>query len=96
MRKIQCSYAVGMAESWIADTSKEALEVYTGLVRDMGESRRIARIFELSQLQRSLQEAAVLEQYPDEGENGIRLRVAARLLSRDEMIRVYGWDPQGQ
>lgn len=85
-----------MTESWMPDTSAEALEIYSGLLRDMGEARRIARIFELNQLQRSLQEASVMEQFPDEGQAGIQLRVAARLLSREEMIQVYGWDPQGQ
>jgi hypothetical protein len=32
--------------------------------------------------------------YPDAGEREVFLRVAARRLDRETMIKVYGWDPK--
>ena len=40
-------------------------------------------------------EAGVRLQYPEASEREILLRTAARHLSRDLMIRAYGWDPEG-
>ena len=82
-----------MNSTWFSDTSPEALEVYVDLYRNMTVSERLARVFELCDLQQSLQEANVRALYPEADEREVFLRVAARRLGRDLMIKAYGWDP---
>lgn len=82
-----------MPAAWYEDTDPEALEVFFELHRRMTLSQRVARVFELTAFQESLQRASVRSLYPQAGEREIFLRVAARRLDRDTMIRVYGWDP---
>jgi hypothetical protein len=82
-----------MRSNWFSDTSAEALEVYIGLYRNMTVSERLERVFELCELQQSLQEANVRALYPGADEREVFLRVAARRLGRDLMIKAYGWDP---
>ncbi|MBM3739118.1 MAG: hypothetical protein FJW39_25365 [Acidobacteria bacterium] len=82
-----------MAEPWFADTDPETLARFIQLHREMPPGQRVARVFELSEMQRSLQEANVRAMYPHASEREIFLRTAARRLSRELMIQVYGWDP---
>ena len=82
-----------MPARWYEDTSPEALEVFIELHRKMTPGERVAHIFELTEFQDSLQQASVRSMYPDAGERGVFLRVAARRLDRETMIKVYGWDP---
>ena len=60
----------------------------------MTQADRLRRVFELSDLQCALQEANVRAMYPDADDREVFLRVAARRLSREDMIRAYGWDPE--
>lgn len=83
-----------MAGSLMQDTDDATFEVYVGMIRQMTPSQRIARVFELCQLQQAMQEAGVRQQHPDADAEEIFLRTAARKLSRQEMIDVYGWDPE--
>ncbi len=60
----------------------------------MTPGERLARMFELCAFHDGLQYASVRKMYPDASEREVFLRVAARRLDRDTMIRVYGWDPE--
>ena len=60
----------------------------------MTPGERVAHIFELTEFQDGLQKASVRSMYPDAGEHEVFLRVAARRLDRETMIKVYGWDPK--
>jgi hypothetical protein len=82
-----------MTSQWFADTTPEALEVYIGLHRAMSPSQRLARVFELGQIQQALQFTNVRANYPEAGAEEVFFRVAARRLGRDLMIRAYNWDP---
>ena len=82
-----------MPAAWYEDTDPEALEIFLQLHRRMTPSQRVARVFELTAFQESLQRASVRKMYPHAGEREVFLRVAARRLDRDTMIQVYGWDP---
>jgi hypothetical protein len=82
-----------MPASWYEDTDPEALEVFLQLHRRMTTGQRVAKVFALTAFQESLQRASVRAMYPQAGEREIFLRVAARRLDRDTMIRAYGWDP---
>jgi hypothetical protein len=83
-----------MPAGWYQDTDPEALEVFLQLHRQMTPGERVARVFELTAFQESLQRASVRSMYPEVGEREVFLRVAARRLDRQTMIKVYGWDPE--
>lgn len=82
-----------MPAEWFEDTDPKAFEVYIRLHRAMQPAERLARVFELCELQESLQIANVRHAWPEAGEREIFLRVAARRLDRDLMMKAYGWDP---
>jgi hypothetical protein len=82
-----------MSAGFYDDTDPKTLEVYFELLRDMTPGERAARIFELTAFQESLQRASVRSMYPQADEREVLMRVAARRLDRETMIRVYSWDP---
>ena len=82
-----------MPGGWYEDTDPKALEVFVELHRRMTPGERTAKIFELAAFQENLQRASIREMYPDADEREIFLRVAARRLDRETMMKVYGWDP---
>jgi hypothetical protein len=82
-----------MPAAWYEDTDPKALEVLIQVHQDMAPGEAIAKIFELNEFQESLQRASVQSMYPLADEREIFLRVAARRLDRETMIRAYGWDP---
>jgi len=67
--------------------------VFLQLHRQMTPEEKIARVFEMVEFTENLQRATVRSQYPDADDCEVFLRVAARRLDRETMIRVYGWDP---
>jgi hypothetical protein len=83
-----------MPGGWYEDTDPKALAVFLQLHREMTPGERVARIFEMAGFQENLQRASVMEMYPEADEREVFLRVAARRLDRETMIRVYGWDPE--
>ena len=82
-----------MPAEWLDDTNPKAREVYCELLRRMSPEERLARVFELNELQESLQRESVKRLYPAAGEREVFLRVAARRLGRETMIKAYDWDP---
>ena len=86
-------YDKAVPAEWFADTDPAALAIYLRLHREMSPGQRLARVFELCDLQQSLQMANVRATYPQAGEQEIFLRVAARRLGREVMIKAYSWDP---
>ena len=82
-----------MPGGWYDDTDPKALEVFIELHRRMTPGERTAKIFELAAFQENLQRSSVRSSYPDADEREVFLRVAARRLDREIMIKVYGWDP---
>lgn len=83
-----------MLEDWYADTDPKALEAFLEIHRRMTPGEKIARIFELTAFQESLQYASVRSMYPGAGEREVFLRVVSRRLDRETMIKAYGWDPE--
>jgi hypothetical protein len=82
-----------MSAGFYEDTDPKALDVFLQLYREMEPGERTARIFEMAAFQENLQRSSVRSMYPHADEREIFLRVAARRLDRETMIRVYGWDP---
>jgi hypothetical protein len=78
---------------WYEDTDPKALALFIDLHRKMTPGERVARVFEMAAFQEGLQRSSVRSMYPDAGDREVFLRVAARRLDRETMLRVYGWDP---
>jgi len=82
-----------MPEGWYEDTDPAALQVFVQLHRNMSPGERLARIFEMAEFQEALQRASVRKMYPSASEREVFLRVAARRLGREHMMRAFSWDP---
>ena len=79
----------------LADTDPRAMEVWLDMQGRMPPGEKLRITLEASELVLSMYEAGVRHQYPQASDREVLLRVAARHLSRDLMIRAYGWDPEG-
>ena len=77
------------------DTDPRAMEVWLSLQRNMAPGEKLIAVLDASALVLSMYEAGVRLQRPDASDREVLLRTAARHLSRDLMIRAYGWDPEG-
>jgi len=77
-----------------SDTDPRAMEVWLDLQRRMPPGDKIFAVLAASQFVLQMYEAGVRLQYPQASEREVLLRTAARHLSRDLMIRAYGWDPE--
>jgi len=77
-----------------ADTSHDAMDVWLDLQRKKAPGEKLALVLEASQFVLQLYEMGVRRLHPEADDREVLLRVAARHLSRDLMIRAYGWDPE--
>jgi hypothetical protein len=77
-----------------SDTDPRAMEVWLDLLRRMPAGKKIESVFALSRMAIQFSEAGVRMAYPEADDSEVFLRTAARRLSRDLMIQVYGWDPR--
>jgi hypothetical protein len=62
----------------------------------MPPARKAEAAIEMSVMLMRLAEDDVRRLHPGLDDREVFLRAAARRLDRDTMIRVYGWDPEGQ
>ncbi|MDQ1636717.1 MAG: hypothetical protein QOF62_56 [Pyrinomonadaceae bacterium] len=76
------------------DTSPEAQEMHFALMRRLPDWKRLALAFELTQATRQLVLADIRARFTESGEDEIRRRFIARVLSREDVIRAYGFDPR--
>ncbi|MDT4955749.1 MAG: hypothetical protein QOJ02_3887 [Acidobacteriota bacterium] len=76
------------------DTSPEAQQVQFDLLRRTPVWKRLALTCELIQASRKLMLSDLRHRYPQASEGELRRKLIARLLTRDEVIRVYGFDPE--
>jgi hypothetical protein len=77
-----------------SDTDPRAMEVWLDLQRKMPVGDKISAVLAASRFVLQMYEAGVRSQYPNADDREVFLRLAARHLSRDLMIRAYGWDPE--
>jgi len=78
----------------IDDTDPEAERVLIELLRRAPIWKRVEQTVGLINLNRALALADLRSRYPHAGEEELRRRLAARMLSREDVIRTFGWDPQ--
>ncbi len=76
------------------DTDPRAMEVWLDLLRSKTPGERLATALDLSNFALQFSEMGVRKAHPDADDREVFLRVAARHLSRDLMIRAYHWDPE--
>jgi hypothetical protein len=75
------------------DTDPKAMEVWLQLQRDLPAGEKISAALNGAQMVLSAYEMGVRRLYPDADEREVSMRVAARHLPVELMIRAYGWDP---
>ncbi len=76
------------------DTDPRAMEVWLDLLRKKAPGERLAATLGLAELALKMAEAGVRKMHPQAPDREVFLRVAARHLPRELMIRAYGWDPE--
>jgi hypothetical protein len=81
-----------METIWL-DTSPEAQTVLFNLTRGLPVWKRLKLTCELIQTTRLLMLADLRRRFPHAGEDELRRRLVARLLTREEVERAFGFDP---
>lgn len=76
------------------DTDPRAMEVWLELMRRMPAGEKLAVALNGGQFVLQLYEMGVRRMHPEASDHEVLLRVAARHLPRELMIRAYGWDPE--
>jgi hypothetical protein len=76
------------------DTSTNAEELLTELLRSTPVWKRLKMVEELNESLQILAKADLRRRYPEANEKELKKRLAARLLEREEVIAAYGWDPE--
>lgn len=76
-----------------SDTDPRAMKVWRDLLGKMPPGDKLKVTLDLSHLALRMAEMGVRSLFPQADDREVFLRVAARHLDRDLMIRAYGWDP---
>lgn len=85
----------GMAgyQTQSADTHPEVERMLIERWRGMSAGEKLRIVDELTMAARAMAMAGLRSQYPNEGEESIRLRLAERILGRDTVLQAYGRVP---
>lgn len=75
------------------DTTQEAQDMLFELTRRAPVWKRLKLTCELVQTTRLLMLADLRSRFPEAGAEELRRRFIARVLTREEALRVYGFDP---
>jgi hypothetical protein len=75
------------------DTTPEVQRVHFELMRRLPGWKRLSLAFELTQATRQLVLADIRHHNPEASDEEVRKRFIARVLSRKDVIRAYGFDP---
>jgi hypothetical protein len=75
------------------DTTPEAEAVLLELLRRAPVWKRLQMVDQMHEVLRQLAMADIRRRYPRADNDEIKRRLAARVLSRTEVINAYGWDP---
>ena len=76
-----------------ADTSPEAQLKQYELMRRLSPAQRLKLAFDLTEVTRALIMADLQYRNPDANEATLRRKFIARVLSREEVIHVFGFEP---
>lgn len=78
----------------ISDTDPEVERKMIALMRAMPDWKKIEQVFSIIETTRALSMAGLRERYPHASEEELKKRLAALVLDRETVIKVYGWDPK--
>lgn len=78
------------------DTTPEAQRKHYELMRKLSPEQRLSMAFALTDATRNLILADLHHRFPDADENEIKRKFIARVLSREDVIRAYGFDPKAE
>jgi hypothetical protein len=78
------------------DTTPEAQRKHYELMRQLSPEEKLSMAFALTEATRKLVLADLKHRFPDADENEIKRRFIARVLSREDVIRAYGFDPKAE
>lgn len=79
-----------------SDTSLDAQRKQYELMRQLSPSQKLSFAFELTDTMRNLILADLRHHFPQADAAEIQRRFIARVLSRDDVIRAYGFDPKAE
>jgi len=79
-----------------SDTSPDAQRKQYELMRQLSPSQKLLLAFELTEAMRNLVLADLHQRFPQADATEIRRRFIARVLSREDVIRAYGFDPKAE
>jgi len=82
-----------MNASWPEDTQPEAERVLIQMLRPLPAWRKLEMVGQMTLACRELALAGLRRRYPTASPQEMRRRLAALLLDRETVLRVYGWDP---
>jgi hypothetical protein len=78
----------------LQDTTPEAERVLIELTRRTPMWKRAEQLSNLIHTGRVLLLADLRRRYPNAGSTELHKRMAARLLPREDVVRMFGWDPE--
>jgi hypothetical protein len=80
--------------SHFTDTDPEAERVWIEMIRRAPLWKRAAQLSGLIEARHALILADLRRRYPAAEADELRKRLAARLLPREDVIRIFDWDPE--
>jgi hypothetical protein len=76
------------------DTTPETERALIKMLRSAPAWKRAEQLAGLIHARNVLILSDLRRRYPEAGAEELRLRLAARLLPREDVVRVFGWDPE--
>lgn len=64
------------------------------LTRAIPDWKKIEQLFSLIETTRALSMSGIRRRYPQASEEELKKRLAALVLDRETVIKIYGWDPK--
>jgi hypothetical protein len=81
------------SHGWMSDTHPDALRAWLDIQHRIPPEKKLQRVAEMYDAMIALQTAEIRKLYPEADEHEVFLRVTARRLSPELMMKVYGWRP---
>lgn len=78
------------------DTSPDVQQVLFEMLRNASVSKKLSLTFDLIQATRLLVLAGLRDRYPMADEASLRRKLVSKLLSREDVIKAYGFDPHAE
>ena len=85
-----------MARTQSRDTSPEAEAVLIEGYARMTAAQKAERVRQMTQAVQQMALARLRDQYPTASDRELQLRLASLWISRELMIKAFGWDPKVQ